>query len=56
MGIIIVDYDIAKRLRALLASCSQTLPIVITIPNKDSLTNYLDSKERKRRLRQRDAY
>ncbi|XP_017052199.1 uncharacterized protein LOC108095562 [Drosophila ficusphila] len=56
IGIIIVDYETAKRLKNVMQRCHQVLPILITVPNKSSLTTYLDKKERNRRLRQRDAY
>ncbi|XP_017022874.1 probable V-type proton ATPase subunit F [Drosophila kikkawai] len=56
MGLIILDYDAAKRLRSVMANCTQLLPVVMTVPNKDSLMAYLDSKERKRRIRARESY
>ncbi|XP_037724632.1 V-type proton ATPase subunit F [Drosophila subpulchrella] len=56
IGIIILDYNTAKRLRALIQRCHQLLPVLVTVPNKSSLTTYLDKKDRNRRLRQRDAY
>ncbi|KAH8356497.1 hypothetical protein KR084_000117 [Drosophila pseudotakahashii] len=56
IGIVILDYDTAKRLRNLMQRCHQLLPVLVTVPNKSSLTTYLDKKERNRRLRQRDAY
>ncbi|XP_016995724.2 V-type proton ATPase subunit F [Drosophila takahashii] len=56
IGIIILDYDTAKRLRNVMQRCNQLLPVLVTVPNKSSLTTYLDKKERNRRLRQRDAY
>nr|XP_016924201.1 V-type proton ATPase subunit F [Drosophila suzukii] len=56
IGIIILDYNTAKRLRSLVQRCHQLLPVLVTVPNKLSLTTYLDKKDRNRRLRQRDAY
>ncbi|XP_016985520.1 uncharacterized protein LOC108049021 [Drosophila rhopaloa] len=56
IGMIIIDYDTVLRLKPILQRCHQLLPILITVPNKSSLTAYLDKKERSRRLRQRDAY
>ncbi|XP_017065129.1 uncharacterized protein LOC108103895 [Drosophila eugracilis] len=56
IGIIILDYDAAKKLRNVMQRCQQLLPILVTVPSKSSLTTYLDKKERNRRLRQRDAY
>ncbi|XP_017133404.1 V-type proton ATPase subunit F [Drosophila elegans] len=56
IGIIILDYDTNLRLRTVLQRCNQMLPVLITVPNKSSLTTYLDKKDRNRRLRQRDAY
>ncbi|XP_043660230.1 uncharacterized protein LOC122624635 isoform X2 [Drosophila teissieri] len=56
IGIVIIDYDTVKRLRNVMQRCHQLLPVLVTVPNKSSLTTYLDKKERNRRLRQRDAY
>ncbi|XP_039500476.1 uncharacterized protein LOC120457192 isoform X1 [Drosophila santomea] len=56
IGIVILDYDTVKRLRNVMQRCNQLLPVLVTVPNKSSLTTYLDKKERNRRLRQRDAY
>ncbi|EDV47249.1 V-type proton ATPase subunit F [Drosophila erecta] len=56
IGIVILDYDTVKRLRNVMQRCHQLLPVLVTVPNKSSLTTYLDKKERNRRLRQRDAY
>ncbi|XP_016966542.1 uncharacterized protein LOC108035397 [Drosophila biarmipes] len=56
IGIIILDYNTTKRLRSQIQRCHQLLPVLVTVPNKSSLTTYLDKKDRNRRLRQRDAY
>ncbi|KAI8034497.1 hypothetical protein M5D96_012771 [Drosophila gunungcola] len=44
IGIIILDYDTNLRLRTVLQRCHQMLPILITVPNKSSLTTYLDKR------------
>ncbi|XP_030370648.1 V-type proton ATPase subunit F [Scaptodrosophila lebanonensis] len=56
MGIILLDYDIAKRLHSELDKCKRHLPIVIVIPTKNSLAPYMTEKERTRRQRNREAY
>ncbi|XP_020814422.1 uncharacterized protein LOC110188857 [Drosophila serrata] len=56
MGLILIDFDTAKRLRTVMANRTHLLPVIMTVPNKDSLTVYLDNKDRSRRLRQRESY
>ncbi|KAH8394321.1 hypothetical protein KR009_006653, partial [Drosophila setifemur] len=56
IGIIIIDHETSHRLRNIIQKCNQVLPILLTVPAKASLLSYLEKKDRKRRLRQRDAY
>ncbi|KAH8293344.1 hypothetical protein KR018_007675 [Drosophila ironensis] len=56
MGIIMIDFNSAKRLKSSIGKCKQMLPVLVTVPTKATLMEYLEKKEKKRRLRQRDAY
>ncbi|KAH8331312.1 hypothetical protein KR074_002535 [Drosophila pseudoananassae] len=56
MGIVMIDHNTTKRLKNVIARCNQILPIILSVPTKATLLEYLEKKDKKRRLRQRDAY
>ncbi|EDV34588.1 uncharacterized protein Dana_GF20878 [Drosophila ananassae] len=56
MGMVMIDHNTAKRLKNVISRYHQMLPILLIVPTKNTLLEYLDKKDKKRRLRQRDAY
>lgn len=56
MGMVMIDHNTAKRLKNVIARSNQMLPILLIVPTKNTLLEYLEKKDKKRRLRQRDAY
>lgn len=56
IGVILIDYVVAKRIHHVLEKCKELLPVVVVVPTKASIVPYMEEKEKLHRQNVRDAY